>query len=55
MTFLMQHDGRTFAFHTEVGDGLTKPVFDEIKPQQQLAATENQQSKGVSDDCLAAE
>lgn len=34
MTILIQHDGRTWRMHTEVGDGPAKVEFDEVsKPQ----------------------
>lgn len=33
MTFQIRHDGKTYTVHTEVGDGITRVVFDEDRPQ----------------------
>lgn len=49
MTFLMEHDGKTFAFHTEVGDGVTRPVFDEIAPAHPVAEQQQQLERDLND------
>lgn len=39
MTFEIRHDGTTYTVHTEVGDGLTRVLFEETprdtEPQAQ--------------------